>query len=241
MALIRCPECKQPMSSTLKACPHCGYVVSDEEKIKALEEAVDNPVSFPKPVVKQQSQPSLPQSTGTIKIGNRKTRTGQFKIQGGALYYKNLDFNWPMFWIGFFFLTLIGAFILGAVVPHSWEIVLYQSIIGKIDKENHDFGGGEKKTFAIITKKGTKILFAPELYDQWEAFFDSLDLEEYIEEKTEESAAKTEEIEEELRQFEENEPTNNEKAAIVLIIMGIVFLIIIIVTVMLSLHAAGII
>ena len=39
MALIRCPECKQTFSSTIDACPHCGYKISEVEKEIALADA----------------------------------------------------------------------------------------------------------------------------------------------------------------------------------------------------------
>ena len=44
MALIRCPECRQPMSTTLDKCPHCGYELSDNEMEAAIEEAIVSPV-----------------------------------------------------------------------------------------------------------------------------------------------------------------------------------------------------
>lgn len=28
MALISCPECRQPVSDQAPACPHCGYVIN---------------------------------------------------------------------------------------------------------------------------------------------------------------------------------------------------------------------
>lgn len=46
MSLIRCPECKNPVSSTVQACPHCGYVISEIEKENAIKDAELNPVSF---------------------------------------------------------------------------------------------------------------------------------------------------------------------------------------------------
>lgn len=36
MALITCPECGGKVSSTASACPHCGYVFSEEEKEKLI-------------------------------------------------------------------------------------------------------------------------------------------------------------------------------------------------------------
>lgn len=41
--LIKCPECKQTISSTVDACPHCGYKISEEQKKRAIEEAVTVP------------------------------------------------------------------------------------------------------------------------------------------------------------------------------------------------------
>lgn len=42
MALIRCPECKKMVSTTLDACPHCGFRLSKQDKEETLEEAIDN-------------------------------------------------------------------------------------------------------------------------------------------------------------------------------------------------------
>lgn len=39
MALIKCPECKKNISTTVDTCPHCGYKLSAEDKI--LAETVD--------------------------------------------------------------------------------------------------------------------------------------------------------------------------------------------------------
>ena len=36
MALISCPECGGKVSSTASTCPHCGYVFSEEEKEKLI-------------------------------------------------------------------------------------------------------------------------------------------------------------------------------------------------------------
>ena len=29
MSLIKCPECRKPLSDTADACPHCGFLVED--------------------------------------------------------------------------------------------------------------------------------------------------------------------------------------------------------------------
>ena len=46
MSLIRCPECKQPMSDTLSVRLHCGYNLSDEGKVKAYGESIVNPIDM---------------------------------------------------------------------------------------------------------------------------------------------------------------------------------------------------
>ena len=46
MSLIRCPECKKTISSTLDSCPHCGYKISTVEKENALADAKKNPPSI---------------------------------------------------------------------------------------------------------------------------------------------------------------------------------------------------
>ena len=46
MSLIRCPECKQAMSDTLSVRLHCGYNLSDEEKVKAYGESIVNPIDM---------------------------------------------------------------------------------------------------------------------------------------------------------------------------------------------------
>lgn len=43
--IIKCPECNKPVSSTLDACPHCGYRISDEEKNVLIEKAKDNEIT----------------------------------------------------------------------------------------------------------------------------------------------------------------------------------------------------
>ncbi len=43
MALIKCPECKKKISNTVKACPHCGYVLSESEKeVPAKKQKIKN-------------------------------------------------------------------------------------------------------------------------------------------------------------------------------------------------------
>lgn len=41
MALIKCPECEQDVSSSAKACPHCGYSLSptadDSGQVQIIE------------------------------------------------------------------------------------------------------------------------------------------------------------------------------------------------------------
>lgn len=32
MALIKCPECSQDISTTAKSCPHCGFSINMENK-----------------------------------------------------------------------------------------------------------------------------------------------------------------------------------------------------------------
>jgi len=36
MALIKCPECGQEISDTVKSCPHCGYKIKELDKRKIL-------------------------------------------------------------------------------------------------------------------------------------------------------------------------------------------------------------
>ena len=33
MALVKCPECKEKVSSKAKNCPHCGYTIKNKTKI----------------------------------------------------------------------------------------------------------------------------------------------------------------------------------------------------------------
>ena len=53
MALIKCPECKQPISSTVSTCPRCGYVLTESDREEAVKAAAQNPVSFYEPQQKQ--------------------------------------------------------------------------------------------------------------------------------------------------------------------------------------------
>ncbi|MBE6151282.1 MAG: zinc ribbon domain-containing protein [Firmicutes bacterium] len=36
MALIKCPECKKDVSSTINKCPHCGYKIKDNFNLKKI-------------------------------------------------------------------------------------------------------------------------------------------------------------------------------------------------------------
>lgn len=42
MALVKCPECNQQMSDTVKSCPHCGYRI----KKKSILSLVDDTMNF---------------------------------------------------------------------------------------------------------------------------------------------------------------------------------------------------
>ena len=44
MSLIRCPECKHPISIKAEVCPHCGYKPTREDKVKAIDDAVEHPI-----------------------------------------------------------------------------------------------------------------------------------------------------------------------------------------------------
>jgi len=41
MSLLKCPECGKDVSSTLDACPHCGYKINKKEEI--IKENIDKP------------------------------------------------------------------------------------------------------------------------------------------------------------------------------------------------------
>ena len=70
MSLIKCPECKKTISSTVETCPHCGYKLSAAEKEIALADAEINPPSIdekPQQVIVNQtpSQTSIPEDEGS--------------------------------------------------------------------------------------------------------------------------------------------------------------------------------
>ncbi len=225
MAVIRCPECQQPMSSTLKACPHCGYVLSNEEKIKALEEVVDNPVNF-----KQSNKQTLVgalKSNGVVKIDSNRAQKGEIKIEGGVAYYKDTGFNWALFIIGFLFLTILGAIILGACVPNNWEKLFSISEIGKIEKQERDFGNGPQRAIVVTTKSGKVVCLAPELFEQWETYLDSLSFSELTDEEVEDFKNKA--------NSKKAEMTKGESAAAVIVtLVTLTVLVIVIVVVALA-------
>ena len=98
MSLIKCPECKKTISSTVDSCPHCGYKLSNAEKELALAEAEVNPPSIeekPTTTVINNNQTSVPKDEGSggggfvlgillgifgliiaIAVGKSKTKSG---------------------------------------------------------------------------------------------------------------------------------------------------------------------
>ncbi len=46
MALIKCPECGKDVSTAADVCPHCGYPIKKESKVKPEEKPNEN---YPKP------------------------------------------------------------------------------------------------------------------------------------------------------------------------------------------------
>ena len=69
MSLIRCPECKRIISSTVEACPHCGYRLSDAEKEIALEDAKNNPIDVGYETTATTTQNSEPEDEGSSGAG----------------------------------------------------------------------------------------------------------------------------------------------------------------------------
>ena len=49
MSIIRCPECKQMISSTVESCPHCGYTLSSIEREAAIDDAKLHPITINDP------------------------------------------------------------------------------------------------------------------------------------------------------------------------------------------------
>lgn len=45
MAVIKCPECKKKVSTTVNQCPHCGYILTEDDKIIKEKAKVNSPKS----------------------------------------------------------------------------------------------------------------------------------------------------------------------------------------------------
>lgn len=166
MSLIRCPECKQPMSDTLSVCPHCGYNLSDEEKIKAYGDAILNPVEIKeevKEVVKEKEIPDYLESEATARIGNVTYVNGHLKMNKGMFSFKKCDSYWNRRY----------------TFPPEWENIFHVNAIKamkKIKIKEWTDGQEHVDTFLIKTKAGSIIYLSPVDFKRFDEYFESLNI-----------------------------------------------------------------
>ena len=62
MALIQCPECNKQVSSFAKACPECGYPISNDKLESKNKVPVQNKKAKPETKFKKRFQEKRPES-----------------------------------------------------------------------------------------------------------------------------------------------------------------------------------
>ena len=167
MSLIRCPECKQAMSDTLSVCPHCGYNLSDEEKIKAYGDAILNPVEIKeetKEVVKEVKEiPNYLESEATARIGGRTYVDGHLRMNNGMFSFKKCDSYWNRRY----------------TFPPEWEDIFHVNAIKamkKIKIKEWTDGQEHVDTFLIKTNSGNIIYLSPVDFKRFDEYFASLNI-----------------------------------------------------------------
>lgn len=166
MSLIRCPECKQAMSDTLSVCPHCGYNLSNEEKIKAYGEAILNPVEIKEEVkvVKEEKEiPEYLESEATARINNVTYVNGHLRMNQGMISFKKCDSYWSRHY----------------TFPPEWEDILNVKAIKAMRKVKiKEWSDNQQHvdTFLIKTKSGTIIYLSPVDFKRFDEYFASLNI-----------------------------------------------------------------
>ena len=169
MSLIRCPECQQPMSDTISVCPHCGYHLSDEEKIKAYGEAILNPIEMETETTKvekvEQAIPEYLESEATVKIdgktyvdGHLKVHKGMFSFKRGESYWTHTRYYSPADWEDIFNVKAVKAF--RSMKVKSWD----------------SYNGGMVDALVIKTKSGTIIYLTPVDYKRFQEYLEANDI-----------------------------------------------------------------
>ena len=168
MSLIRCPECKQPMSDTISVCPHCGYNLTDKDKIDAYGDAIVNPIEVkevePVAVEKKKEIPEYIESEATVKIDNKTYVDGHLKVYKGMFSFKRGESYWTHTRYSF---------------PADWEnIVNIKAIVGFRSMKVKDWGSGDGMVNALIikTRSGTIIYFTPVDYKRFQEYLEANDI-----------------------------------------------------------------
>ena len=169
MSLIRCPECKQPMSDTISVCPHCGYNLTDKDKIDAYGDAILNPVEMkevePVSVEKKKEIPEYLESEATVKINNKTYVNGHLRVNKGMFSFKRGESYWthtryysPADWEDIFNVKAVKAF--RSMKVKSWD----------------SYNGGMVDALVIKTKSGTIIYLTPVDYKRFQEYLEANDI-----------------------------------------------------------------
>ena len=168
MSLIRCPECKKPMSDTISVCPHCGYNLTDKDKIDAYGDAILNPVEMkevePVAVEKKKEIPEYLESEATVKINNKTYVNGHLRVNKGMFSFKRGESYWTH--------TRYYS-------PADWEdIVNIKAIVGfrSMKVRNWDSYDGTVDALIIKTRSGTIIHLTPVDYKRFQEYLEANDI-----------------------------------------------------------------
>ena len=168
MSLIRCPECKKPMSDTISVCPHCGYNLTDKDKIDAYGDAILNPVEMkevePVAVEKKKEIPEYLESEATVKINNKTYVNGHLRVNKGMFSFKRGESYWTH--------TRYYS-------PADWEdIVNIKAIVGfrSMKVRNWDSYYGAVDALIIKTRSGTIIYLTPVDYKRFQEYLEANDI-----------------------------------------------------------------